>query len=95
MPIGQLQKNTNCCYSNQRPAVTVPPHNNSNTLQNDVVYLDLCAVAKSTGKYKERFIVYRPRETEMSLSSAEWWEGVGKMWSCQRCLTEASNRLEC
>ena len=26
IPIGQLQTNTTCSYSNQRPAVTVPPH---------------------------------------------------------------------
>lgn len=78
MPIGQRQTNTNCCYSNQRPAVTVPPsppqHNNSNTLQNDVVCLDLSDVAKSTGKYKERFIVYRPRHrniTEQVLNSGK------------------------
>lgn len=77
-PIGQRQTNTKCCYSNQRPAVTVPPspppHNNSNTLQNDVVCLDLSAVAKSTGKYKERFIAYRPRHrnvTEQVLNSGK------------------------
>ena len=48
---------------------TVPrpaPHSNSNTLQNCDVCLDLSAVTKSTGKYKERFIVCRPRHRNVT-----------------------------
>jgi hypothetical protein len=71
-----------------------PPHNNSNTLQNDVVRLDLSAVAKSTGKYRERFIVYRQRHRNVTEQVLNSGEEVAKCEVFRGVLMKASSRLQ-